>query len=155
MTTFATLRRSVVVSLALLAGCSKSPETGHADEAVAVAKIRQLGGQVEFNADRRVVKVYLHTTPVTDDDLAALEKLPQLQNVFLGKTQIGDAGLSHLSSAAELKTLSLNSTRVSDEGLKSLAKLKNLKTLNLQDTKVTAKGATQLNQSLPETKIAR
>jgi hypothetical protein len=155
MTSSATLRRGVIAGLALLAGCGKSPETGHPDEAAAVAAIRRLGGQVEFNAERRVIKVYLHTTPVTDDDLAVLETLPKLQNVFLGKTQIGDAGVSHLSNSAELKTLSLNSTRVTDDGVKSLGKLKNLKTLNVQDTKVTAQGASQLNRSLPDAKIAR
>jgi hypothetical protein len=139
-----------------IAGCTQSP--GGADEAAAVALIQKLGGKVEYEgerAERRVVKVYLHQTRVSDDDLAVLEKLPKLRNLFLGKTKIGDAGLSHLEHADELQTLSLNSTAVTDAGLKSLSELKNLKTINLQETRVTAAGAAQLRKSLPAVKIAR
>jgi hypothetical protein len=128
------------------------------DEAAAVAAIQKLGGKVEFDgtgADRRVVKVYLHQTQVSNDDLIALEKLPKLRNLFLGKTKISDQGLAHLEQAVELETLSLNATRVTDEGLKSLSGLKNLKTVNLQETQVTQAGVSQLRKSLPTAKIAR
>lgn len=139
-------------------GCGKPAPSGHPDEAAAVATIEKLGGKVEFDAqpaNRRVIKVYLHSTAVKDADLAMLEKLPKLQNLFLGKTQIGDAGLEHLQALSELKTLSLNSTQVTDDGLKSLAKQQQLKTVNLQETKVTAGGANQLQKAIPDVKVAR
>lgn len=139
-------------------GCGKPVPTGHPDEAAVVAAIEKLGGKVEFDAqpaNRRVIKVYLHSTAVKDADLAVLEKLPKLQNLFLGKTQIGDAGLEHLQALSELKTLGLNTTQVTDAGLKSLAKLEQLKTVNLQETKVTASGANQLRKAIPEVKVAR
>ncbi|HUQ71951.1 MAG TPA: hypothetical protein VM165_20640, partial [Planctomycetaceae bacterium] len=144
--------------LFVVSGCGRPAEKVHSDEAAAVAMIRRLGGKVEFDpnsAERRVIKVYLHSTAVTDADLAALTRLSRLQNLFLGKTEISDAGLEHLSALTELKTLSLNSTRVTDAGLNSLATLKNLKTLNVQETQVTAAGTKRLKQALPELAVAR
>jgi hypothetical protein len=139
----------------LITGCGQPAV--HPDETAAVAAILKLGGKVEYapDADRRVVKVYLHDTPVRDADLAVLEKLPKLKNLFLGRTQIGDAGLEHLKNAAQLETLSLNGTGVTDAGLKSLIELKNLKTLNLQETRVTNGGVALLRKSLRGATIAR
>lgn len=150
------LVRLPLILLLGLFGCHQPP-SAHPDEAAAIAAIQKLGGKVEFEGDgteRRVFKVYLHSTKVTDDDLAMLKKLPKLRNLFLGKTQISDAGLEHLEKSAELQTLSLNSTHVTDAGLQSLNWLKNLKTLNLQETQVTPAGAAQLRKSLPAAKIA-
>ncbi len=140
----------------MFAGCR--PAVGNPGEAAAIAAIQQLGGKVEVDdkqPDRPVLKVYLHSTPVTDADLAHLEQLKRVQNLFLGKTQITDAGLEHLQGASNLKTLSLNATRVTDVGLKSLTGLTNLKTLNLQETKVTAGGVAELKRKLPGVTIAR
>ncbi|MDB5391893.1 MAG: hypothetical protein JWM11_7539 [Planctomycetaceae bacterium] len=139
-----------------LSGCGAP--AGNTAEADAVAAILKLGGKVEYseiNPDRPVLKVYLHSTKVQDADLAALEKLPRLQNLFLGRTKISDAGLGHLQKASHLETLSLNSTAVTDDGIKRLSHLKNLKTLNLQETKVTEAGVKELKQALPGLTIAR
>ena len=149
-------RFASVLFIVFVMGCGRP--AGHLDEAAAVEAIQRLGGKVDYDgegADRRVVKVYLHQTPVTDDDLAVLEKLPKLRNLFLGQTKIGDAGLVHLEQATELETLSVNATNLTDAGLKSLEGLKHLKTLNLQETRVTAAGVAQLRKSLPTAKIAR
>jgi len=146
---------SCLLFLMIFVGCG-GPK-GNSAEAEAVAAILKLKGKIEFdeqNPDHSVVKVYLHSTEVKDEDLAAIEKLAKLQNLFLGKTSIGDAGLEHLKGAGGLRTLSLNGTQVTDAGLKSLAGLKNLKTLNLQDTQVTEAGLQQLRQALPGVTIA-
>jgi hypothetical protein len=152
-----TLRRNLFAVFAVgVLGCGGP--AAHPDEAAAVIAIQKLGGKVEYegqDADRRVIKVYLHNTAVQDSDLMALEKLPKLRNLFLGKTQIGDPGLEHLQKSGELQTLSLNSTRVTDAGLKSLAELKKLKTLNVKETQVTNAGAAQLKKAIPGATIAR
>jgi len=126
-------------------------------EAAAVATILKLNGKVEFDEqapNRPVLKVYLHSTAVKNEDLQRLSTLSKLQNLFLAKTQIGDAGLEHLKGATELKTLSLNGTQVTDAGLKFLTGLKNLKTLNLQDTKVTPAAISELRQAIPGLNVA-
>jgi hypothetical protein len=143
--------------VALLAiGCQKP--AGNPGEAAAIAAIQKLGGRVEVDEqqpEKPVIKVYLHSTPVQDADLAHLEHLKSLQNLFLGKTGITDAGLEHLRGASHLKTLSLNVTGVTDAGLKHLTELKNLKTLNLQETKVTPAGVAELKGKLRGVTIAR
>lgn len=142
--------------IGVVPGCGKPVE--NSEEAAAIASIQKLKGKIEFEGEgqeRRVVKVYLHSTAVQDSDLAVLPKVLKLKNLFLGKTQISDAGLEHLGHCVELLTLSLNSTRVTDEGLKSLSKLSKLKTLNVQETKVTKEGAAVLKRQLPGVTIAR
>ena len=139
----------------LVAGCGPAV---NASEAAAIAKIRKLGGKVEFDethSDRPVTKVYLHATAVSDADLAELIKLTKLKNLFLGKTKISDAGLEHLKGMTRLETLSLNSTEITDAGLPALSSLTGLKTLNLQETKTTAAGIDVLRRQLPVTSIAR
>lgn len=137
-------------------GCGQP--VGHPDEVAAQKMIQRLRGKVEFDGtgpDRRIIKIYLHSTDVNDDDLAVLEHLPKLKNLFLGKTQISDAGLTHLMQSRELQTISLNATRVTDAGLAQLVELKDLKTVNLQDTKVTAEGAARLKKVIPGVTVAR
>ena len=143
-----------VALVGVLSGCGGPAESLHPDEAAAVAAIRKLGGKVEFDAERRAIKVHLHATAVQNDDLVLLAKLPNLQNLSLGKTQIGDDGLAHLAGCARLETLSLNSTNVTDSGLKPLMKLVNLKTLNVQETKVSRAGSAQLRRALPDLKVS-
>lgn len=146
----------LLVTLFLLNGCGKP--AGNASEAATIALITTLGGKVEQDDKdplRPVLKVYLHSSKVQDADLAALQKLPRMQNLFLGRTAIGDKGLEFLKDATQLKTLSLNGTRVTDEGLRHLSGLTALKTLNLQETKVTATGIAALKQVLTSTTIAR
>jgi Leucine-rich repeat (LRR) protein len=147
---------SMCLPIVMTCGCAGSAT--NSGEAAAVAAIVKLGGKVEYNEnspDRPVAKVYLHGTAVQDSDLAALEKLPRLQNLFLGRTKISNAGLEHLQQANHLQTLSLNSTQVTDDGVRTLARLKNLRTLNLQDTKVTEACASELQAALPGLKVAR
>ena len=153
-------RRSSATALALvailMAGCGRP--LGNPAESAAIAAIEKLGGKVEVDQqlpDKPVIKVYLHSTPVTDADLVHIAQLKQVQNIFLAKTQITDAGLEHLRDAHGLKTLGLNATAVTDGGLIHLTGLTNLKTLNLQDTKVTAAGVAALKRKLPGVTIAR
>lgn len=137
-------------------GCQSAAVTS--DEAATIEAIRKLGGQVQFDESvqpRRVTKVYLHKTAVSDNDLNQLAKLTKLKNLFLGHTGITDAGLEELKSIRTLETLSLNSTRVTDAGLKSLAELKQLKTLNVQETAVTKKAVNQLKSILPNLAIGK
>jgi hypothetical protein len=145
----------LALSSLLFAGCNPSPQ--NPGEAAAVSMILKLNGKVEYSGegeDRHVIKVYLNETNVDDEDLGALEGLPNLRNLFLGNTEIGDDGLVHLGKCVELQTLSLNSTRVTDAGLGSLRTLKKMKTINLKETYVSAAGVSQLQKAIPGATIA-
>ena len=121
-----------------------------------------------------VVKVSLQARNVTDDDLEALEDLPQLRELYLGygthttdkglahvqhlkhlellylpETQITDAGLKYLKDLTDLQKLNLGSPGVTDEGLPELQGLKKLKLLNVSGSRVTEAGAAALMHAIP------
>ncbi len=89
----------------------------------------QLGGTVDQG------KVQLARTPVTDDHLKAIARLPGLTELDLEGTEIGDLGLEALATAKTLRILRAAATTVSDRGTAALAKLP-LETLDLSGTLV-------------------
>jgi imidazolonepropionase-like amidohydrolase len=111
-----------------------------AAEKLAAAEIEKLGGKVEFNANREVVKVDLNNAKITDDDLKHLEKFTELEWLDVRVTPIGDRGARHLRNLRKLKFLNISRTNLSDQGLASLSGLSELDTLLLGTTKVTDEG---------------
>jgi hypothetical protein len=59
---------------------------------------------------------------VTDDGLAHLGQLGELQLFSLEQTQVTDAGLGHLKGLSGLKWLKLKGTRVTEAGVRELKK---------------------------------
>ena len=72
--------------------------------------------------------------PITDDGLARIEGLAELQYLYLDGTRITDAGLSRLAGAAQLEELSLIGTKITGVGLKHLKGLTRLRRLELANT---------------------
>ena len=111
-----------------------------AEEKRAAAEIEKLGGKVEWNANREVVKVDLNNAKITDADLKHLEKFTELEWLDLRVTPISDAGVAHLAGLRRLKFLNVFRTNMSDTGLASLRGLTELETLLMGGTKVTDEG---------------
>ena len=111
-----------------------------AEERRAAAEIEKLGGKVEWNANREVVKVDLNNAKFTDDDLRHLEKFTEIEWLDLRVTPLTDAGVSHLRNLRKLKFLNLARTSLSDKGLAELRGLTELETLLIGTTKVTDAG---------------
>lgn len=86
---------------------------------------------------------------ITDDGLAYLADLSQLEEIYAGYNPITDIGLQHLANLHNLRVLTLNCTLITDAGLDYLSGLKNLKTLNVSGSKVTGAGVAKLQASLP------
>ena len=80
--------------------------------------------------------------------------LPSLQSLDLGDTKITDGGLEYLKGLTNLETLDLMKTQVTDIGLERLTGLNQLRELDLRGTKVTDAGVKELQQALPNCKIA-
>ena len=97
--------------------------------------------------------VDLQDTQVTDERLARLEGLTQLQELCLNKTQITDVGLAHIARLSRLENVWLQDTQVTDAGLEHLKRLDYLQYLCLSDSKVTDAGVNRLQQALPNCKI--
>jgi hypothetical protein len=92
----------------------------------------------------------------TDDDLAHLERLPNLRRLYLERAvDVTDAGLEHLLALKRLKFLVLDDAeQVSDEGLRTLARLKSLAVLHLDlGRRMTPAGIEHLKRSLPHCRI--
>lgn len=142
-----------------------------------IAEVSRLGGKVEFDeaqSSKPIVKVDLHGTKVTDDDLAMFEgdrkaltdlryldlrltsvsdsgvaklkNLKSLQTLNLFRTQLTDAGLVHVKKLTRIETLLIGGTKVSDAGLAYIRPLKKLKKLSLFQTQVSDQGIAQLKR---------
>ena len=102
------------------------------NDAQLTARINQLAGRLERDADGAIVTIDLSNRPATDDDLRLLAAAPSLQRLLLWGPDITDAGLDHLASLDKLNYLGLDNTMVSDAGLPKLAELDGLKSLVFQ-----------------------
>ena len=117
---------------ATLAASSLLAATGPA------AWIEAAGGTVTRDQAGRITGVDLHSSWVTDSDLAELAKQPALTRLDLSMTRITDRGMVELKSAQNITDLNLFYVElVSDQGLAALKSWKHLKRLNLRGTKVT------------------
>jgi internalin A len=69
---------------------------------------------------------------ISDDDLALLAGLPELEELTLNCDKISDAGLAHLKNAPKLRCLTLaemDGQRITDAGLEHLTQMKQLRKL--------------------------
>lgn len=117
-----------------------------AEERRAAAEIEKLGGKVEFNVSREVVKVDLNNAKITDADLKYLEKFSELEWLDLRITPVSDEGVKHLGRLRKLKFLNLFRTNLSDRGLATLTGLTELETLLIGGTKITDAGLKNLER---------
>lgn len=152
--------RSIPLSLILIlfAAALAQAKTASSKERL-IAEVTKLGGIVEFDetdASRAIVKVDLHGTNVSDNDLTIFEKtkndLKRLRILDLRLTSISDAGVARLRNLTSLQTLNLFRTQLGDKGLAHLRKLTRLETLLIGGTKVTDAGLIHLK---PFTKLRK
>jgi hypothetical protein len=69
-----------------------------------------------------VVGVGLTGDEITDDDLAQLASLTELETLSLFNTGVSDVGLVHVKKLSHLKYLNLSYTAVTDEGMAEIQK---------------------------------
>lgn len=133
-----------------------------AKHSASLEQLRSLLGKGE-------TEISLIECKLTDDDLKAFEKYPQVQRLEITGMEITDDGLKylegtniarlalkdtnvktlkHLPNKERLGSLYLRGTRVDDESMKNLLKCPNLDSLDVADTQVTIKGL-ELLGSLP------
>jgi hypothetical protein len=78
---------------------------------------------------------------VTDTDLAALELLPETEYLLVRfARRVTDEGVAHLRGLTDLQSLCLERTGVTDSGLGELKNLKRLRWLDLFNTSITGSG---------------
>jgi hypothetical protein len=125
------------------------------EEKKAIAAINKNGGQVTLSTrtpDRRNLIVSFKPD-ATDDMLADLRNLTDLQIVELKGSKVTDAGLLTLKDIATLQGLDLRDTGITDAGLAHLQDMPGLKSLLLGGTKVTDDGVDALKKANTKLKV--
>ncbi|MDO4574854.1 MAG: hypothetical protein Q4D98_06530 [Planctomycetia bacterium] len=82
----------------------------------------------------------LTSTNITDDGMAALEALEQLDALTLVSTEIDGSSFRYLQNLKSLRELNLSSSAFSDEGMAMVGTFTKLEELRLDDTNVTDAG---------------
>ena len=100
-----------------------------------------------------IVWLKLGDTKVSDQTLAEIAKLKNLQKLHLENTAVTDAGLKNLKNLPYLEYINLVGTAVSDAGLKDLTACKSLKQVYLWQSKATDAGVAALKQALPGVEV--
>lgn len=113
----------------------------------AIKHIEKLGGTVEFDStNQKVVKIDLHKTEITDEDLEVLKHFPELTSLDVRITKIGDGAVEYIKDLKNLKFLNLFRTNLTDKGLKELENLTELDTLLIGGTKISDEGLKHLEK---------
>jgi internalin A len=81
-----------------------------------------------------------------EDGLANLEGLKRLRKLGLCGTGVTDRGVAHLKGLARLEELDLSLTNVTDEGLENLTGLTNLRKLGLRGCRLADRGMAALSK---------
>ncbi len=106
---------------------------------------------------KRVERVDIHGSAVTERGLAKLKELPHLQTLLLVRTKVGDAGLAQVQALTGLRVLSLRGTELSDRAASYLKGLTNLEELDLASTGISDAGLEPLKglTALQSLKLSR
>lgn len=110
--------------------------------------------QGPFDAKKRLQRLSLPNTAISDEGLKTISEIQSLRNLGLYKTQITDEGVEHLIKLGNLTKLELNGTRVTDKGARTLGALRNLRILNL-DRRISNSTVEILQKALPWTTIKK
>ena len=109
-----------------------------------VAKLESYGARIIPNDDGGVKMVLFINLATSDDMLAPLADLPEVENISLGGAKVTDEGLRRLTVLKNLHVLMLQGTKITDRGLESIKNFTQLERLGLNATQVTDAGLDQL-----------
>ncbi len=141
------MKRLLGILLAMVVvGCGSNESVGD-PRGDPVAALEKLEARIERNERGEVIGVELSGTQVSDEEMAHLKPLANLQVLHLFNTQIGDTGLIHLQGMTNLRELGLGRTQITDEGLVHLKNLTGLQTLDFSwCSRITSAGLEHLKE---------
>ena len=97
-----------------------------------------------------IIELEIAFSEVTNEGLAIVSTMPNLEKLYLQKTGISDNALTHLEGLNHLRYLNLYGTQITDTGLENLIDLPSLDSLFIWETNVTKEAA----DSFKERKLA-
>ena len=97
----------------------------------------------------KLLRINLSRTTISDQGLAQISEMKQLEHLRLASPQITDAGVEVLHNLKQLRHLHLIDVPLTDAGLTHLHGLKSLQSLYLDGTRGSEQGMTELVEALP------
>jgi len=96
----------------------------------------------------RVVWLDIGRTQVSDEGMANIGQMPNLERLHLEQTKVTDAGMKHLAALKKLEYLNLYGTEVTAAIFEPMAELRNLRKLFLWETKVDPSAAREFQRQM-------
>src|SRR5262249_13919025 len=122
-------RRSIALAFFLAISILLPLEpAAHADDAESAKLLKDKGASVTETKGSVTGLTFADASKLTDDDFQQLGKLSHLKTLSLSKG-LTDERLAMLTELSELEYLQTNLMQVTDDGLKPLAKLKKLQNI--------------------------
>ena len=115
------------------------------EAALSFLKKKCIGDDEEAYSSDRVVTANLSQTDTTDDELALLTCVPEIEHLDLFECQVTNQGMRHLVALKKLKSLQLMDTEVEDAGLSFVGQLTALEELSIPLEQLTDKGLRHLS----------
>jgi hypothetical protein len=112
---------------------------------------QQLARLVRMPGFRRVTTLILEETHITDRGLKLLVDQPSIHLLDVSRTGVTDQGLASIAMMRGLVVLNLSGNPISDRGIDTLvaqSESSHLRTVNLLDTRVSQAGAERLRKAL-------
>lgn len=100
-----------------------------------------------------LVWLNLNYTGISDQQLKALSRLPNLRVLYLNYTQTTDAGLASLSAIPELRILSVVGTKVSDQSVPVFLGFRKLTDLFVYQSQLTPEGIQKISSGNEGVKV--
>lgn len=106
-----------------------------------------------------LVHLSFRETDVTDNEVERAASFKNLKTLVLsdstpGGTAVTDDGLAFVAQLPQLQVLELRGTQITDAGLEHLVGMKSLEKVDLNNTKVSAQGVAKLRRALPDCEIS-
>jgi hypothetical protein len=102
-----------------------------------------------------VLRVDLHGTDTSDDDVRHLKCLTRLEILDISDTHVTDAALEHVQEFQHLKDLYLDDTHVTDVGIQQLKRLEQLEIVFLRTNNVSWAGVGRLQREMPNCDVVK
>ncbi|MGI8978294.1 MAG: hypothetical protein ACR2FY_03620 [Pirellulaceae bacterium] len=111
------------------------------------AGIQHLGSQ------KKLERVWLNNTRITDDALATIALWPQLKTLDLHATKVTSRGVQRLEKLERLEELTLDGTKIDDDVVPTLCQMPSLRSLRLHYTAISGEGLLRLREALPACEV--
>src|SRR5262249_23303116 len=104
-----------------------------AEQEAGLARIKDLGGKLEFGASGQLIGIDFRKKEISGDQLEPLKQFPELTSLVLWGPGVANATLAPVAALKALTELELDQcTSVTDAGLEHIAGLVNLRSINLR-----------------------